>query len=585
MTANKVVCPACHQVLKAARPLRGGAKVRCPQCGGHFTVAADAVPLPFDEQELTPAGHDATEAAGAVAPASPPMVKTLLLAVGGTAAVMGLGIALVVYLVQRPKPAGPEAVPVVARNPQPKEEPEVKESERRRLEADRRKFMSLMIEAGTAMGTRRYADAAVAYEGALKLQPDDLDAAKGLSTARAALAPPIENPNDEQRKAEYANAMKQGQDALAAKQYAVAVRAYETALQFLPGDVAAIKSLSEAKDALAKDDSEQKKLAEYRDHMAAGQAAMVAQRYADAVREYVAAQRLMPDDNAALRARIQAEKRLADTQEEDKNRTAFNRLMDQAGAAQRNQRYRDAVRCYEDALKLFPGDRIAQQGLKDAKKGLKDVQDQFARLMALGDNAMQTLRYSDAVQAYGEAARLQPDNQAAQQGLLSAQKAADAASTATATYNTLITQGNLALRTQRYADAVVAFQGALALLPGDVVAGNGLLEATAGLEDFKRRRINFDRQMQAGSTALKQQRYAAAAQAFAEAARLFPDDLQATLALHQARYGQHMMDGQNFLTARRYADAVREFEQALVEMPGDVKASALLRQARTFVRN
>ena len=95
--------------------------------------------------------------------------------------------------------------------------------------------------------------------------------------------------------------------------------------------------------------------------------------------------------------------------------------------------------------------------------------------------AIQTLRFGDAVRAYGQAAKLFPDDAASHDKLQTAQKALDDLGTAQANYNGLMLQGAAAMRLGRFPDAALAYAAALRLVPGDLDALAGLRSARAGM--------------------------------------------------------------------------------------------------------
>jgi tetratricopeptide (TPR) repeat protein len=467
--------------------------------------------------------------------------------------------------------------------PQPKSAPDEAETQRAEREKRRPEYLRRMIEAGTASNAQRYEDAARAYGEALNLFPDDADAQRGLNEARAALAARSRDKQQEdERRVGFTRFLEQGKEAMTAKEYAAAVRAFQQAVQIMPADDGVAKALTEAQTALATDQAQKQKLTDYQTHMAAGQAALAAGRYAEALRDYLAALRLMPGDAAALQGQRLAEGRLAALEDQEKTKAEFARLTDQAGTALRNQRFAEAIDGYNAALKLFKDDPAAARGLAEAQQGLNNLQAEFTRQLALGDAAMKTARYADAVLAFREAVRLNQANAVAAKALQDAQAALATIQTGQAAYLTLINQGAAALRTRRFADAVQAFTGALQLVPNDPDALQGLRDARAGLDRVALDQGDFDRELQRGRAELKQQHFKEAVRHFRHALRLRPEDPQAERGLRQARFGEAMADGRAALKARRYADAVRSFEEALRERPGDSTATAALRQARTL---
>jgi tetratricopeptide (TPR) repeat protein len=457
-------------------------------------------------------------------------------------------------------------------------------------EKQRPEYVRLMIEGGIAAKSRRFDDAVHAYEAALKLFPDDADAQRGLSEARVGLAALAKDKSDEdRRRAGFTRFMEEGKAAMSAKQYAAAVRAFQQALHLLPDDETAGSSLNEAQTALAADEAQKQKLADYQTHMNAGQAAAVAGRYADALREYLAALRLMPNDAAALEGQRLAERRLAAIQDENQRKADFSRLLDQAGAALRNQRYQDAIDSYNAALKIFRDDPAAKRGLAEAQQALNNWNVEVARQITLGTAAMRSGRFVDAVLAFREALRLAPTSAVAARGLQDAQAALATTQANQGNYLQFMSQGAAALRALRFADAIQAYTGALQLLPNDPDALQGLANARAGIAQVPNPglvlpdAVDFQRELRCGLDDLNRQRFREAIRHFKRALQLQPDSPQAARGLRQARYGDAMADGRAALQARRYADAVRSFEEALVQMPGDPAATANLRQARALL--
>src|SRR5262249_52012594 len=120
-------------------------------------------------------------------------------------------------------------------------------------------------------------------------------------------------------------------------------------------------------------------------------------------------------------------------------------------------------------------------GLREAQKGVEKMKQDFNRLMQQGDLAMQALRFGDAVRAYNQAVKLFPDSEAANNKLQTAQKALDDLGNAQASYNRLMLQAGTARRLGGCGDAAVAYGAALRLVPGDVDALAGLRSARAGM--------------------------------------------------------------------------------------------------------
>jgi tetratricopeptide (TPR) repeat protein len=606
MPSHAVACPQCHASLRSNRPLPEKRTLRCPQCGTYFVASTSAPKAAAEAGNGKAAENAATEvtaAAPAAAPSSPvvlvqapsealgpgarlrpwwPVAASLVIVVAG-------GVTVGALLRSREPAAAPPAAPqddgLVELRQQLEGERKKLEEERAQLAAQRQRLEldRLMDRGGSAMAKQHFEEAEQAYKAALKLFPQDAGALAGLTDAKTSLrAAQRDREDKEKRHGEVQRLQGEAREAMARKQYAQAVRALEGARQLAPGEPAVNKALAEAQAALDKDAAEQKRLAEYRAHRDAAQAALDAQRYTDAVREALAAQQVIPADGDAVTIQRAAEARLAAVQDQEKRKSAHKDLVDRAATALQARHFADAVGMLSSALKLFPDDKTTQKALKAARMARAEAKETYDGLMAQADAAFQANRVAQANRLYQQASEVLPGEPAAQRGLQATNAVLDATLTGRAAYARFMTQGVDALKAQRFADAARAFREALRVVPGDPDAVQGLRDAEAGQGPAARKQNDFDRAMQAGAAAVRQRQYADAIRAYGDALKLQPDNADAQAGLHKAKYGQAMANGQQALLARRIQDAIDAFEEALKEQPNDVAATAALRQARAL---
>jgi tetratricopeptide (TPR) repeat protein len=473
--------------------------------------------------------------------------------------------------------------PAVAEGPQAKgfederrKWEEERDREKRKLELDR-----LLIEGQAALAKKDYSAAEKAFSAALKLSPNDGEAVAGLLSARTGLdGADRAREGEAKRKAEVKALLEQGRKALADKRYASAVRAFEAARALAPADPDVLEGLGKARDASDADAAEKKKLADYRKHLDAGKAALEAERFTEAIREFLAAQAVLPGDEEAVNGQREAEKRIAALKDREKREAAFTALLDRARKALGDHRFAEAIGDLEAALRLFPDDREAQRALRDARQALKQAKSDYNKLVAQAETAARLGRLEEAQRLYAEAAKLLPDEPAAARGLREVERLVENARTAQAAYQRYMEQALLAMEALRYADAVAAYNEALRLVPGDIDAAEGLRRARRRMERETRGRAEFDRAMRAATNALARRQFTEAERFFNDALRVLPDDPRATRGLRDARYGRFMLEGQRALAARRKQEAIDAFQSALEEKPGDPVAQDGLRRAR-----
>jgi tetratricopeptide (TPR) repeat protein len=580
MSPAAVACPNCRVRLKVAAPSQEDKSFSCPKCGHAVVVPGLAT--------HTSSSH-----------------TVLLLALIAAVLVMGGGIIAAVIMTQTPRTpdktvtegkdnAAKEAADALAKEQEKKlqeenatkaekEKAEKEKADRELENADKEKrrqdYLRWMIEGGTAVNSQKLPEAFAAYQEALKALPGDAAASQKLREVKTALDEVNRAKlSDEKYQADLKKLLDQADMALDKKQYAAAAEIYKLLLQRNPGDAAAAKGLIAAQNALAKDDAERKKQADFQKHLAAGQAALGGGRYADAVAEFAAAQLVLPMNVQAAGLQREAEKLLAFEKNRKDVKAEYDRLTDLGAASLRNQRFDDAIASYMKALQLVPNDPLATKGLADARLALQNVAGEFDVLMARGANAMRDFRFRDAIDAYREATRLAPGNEAAAASL----RLAEVAFENRATYVVAMKRGRLALKNLLYDEAAAAFTDALRILPNDPLAAAGLRDAQKGLIDFGRRRKDADALIQTGTTAAKQRKYAEAAKAFKDALKILPTHPQADTIRTLLRYNDNMAEGTADLNARRYPEAIRHFQAALAEVPNDFNATAGLNRARAM---
>jgi tetratricopeptide (TPR) repeat protein len=267
------------------------------------------------------------------------------------------------------------------------------EQERARRKAS---YDGAMKQGETAVSAKRYADAAKAFAAALSAIPGDPAATRRKADAEKLLR---------DAKAGYDKAMKQAASLMKGKKYEEAYKAFDHALQAIPGDAAAIKGKQEADEKRRKkptDPRERQREEDFKLAMSAGQAAIKAKNHAGAVNAFKEAVRLKPEDKAAASALAAAQKLV------EADQAAHEKLLQQAEALQKQRKYPDAVKAYQNALKAMTS---------DPKKPGTNAQ-LFKAWMGVGRCEHAQKRYAAAVKAYEEALKRmpnQPDAKAALQ--------------------------------------------------------------------------------------------------------------------------------------------------------------------------
>jgi tetratricopeptide (TPR) repeat protein len=576
MSTQTVTCPHCRSLLRADKPVPVGVTLRCPGCKLTFSS---------EEQEIAHSTPPPLPSSSPLQRPSPSPLQTALTGAPFLIAVsvsVLLGCAIIASAVilsgSRP-PAEDRAAEERARE----EERNQLAQEREKLAQEGKKldYRRVMARAETALSKSQYSDAEKLFQEALDLMPGDKDAMRGLVEAKAALAATKKvGESEEQTRAEVARLLDEARKASADKQYATAVQKLTSARLLAPSNRSVLDALEEAQKALDSATDEKAKLAEFKQHMEAGKAALTAERFADAVKEYTAALGLMPDDLEAKQGQKQAENKLLALADKDKRQKAFDDLLDQARKAQGAKRFKDAARAAEAALRIVPEDRDAMRMLRTAKDALKRAKAENAKLLAQADALVKSGRLADAKEACDKAVDNWAEDSDAEKMQKTVGRMLDNAKTSQTAFQSAVQSGVLAMAAARYADAVNYYTRALQLMPNDFDTLAALRRARAALAAQVKGQVTYNQAIKNGAAYLATRSWSKAVSAFQTALTLAPGDPVATEGLSQARYGQAMVAGQQALAMRQRGNAINAFQAALTEKPGDRAATQGLRQAQ-----
>ncbi len=571
-----ITCPDCRATLKANKAPRADKLIQCLKCSHRFTLA--------DSTSITADPPPAVIFPPARSISMPRVLLTVVaLMVLAVAGFFGANYA------SRPDrasetPKSAEIANVEKKDPLPEPKPEAKPEPKAEpkedieLERRREKFTYLMIDAGIATQLRKHDEAVSAYTEALRIFPDDTEVHRKLGDARAAFEAHDKTRRElEQVQSDTAALVKRGQAALDKDQFPAAIDFFKLALAKSPTNEEAAEKLLAAQNRLQKANADKKKLDDFDQHVLSGKAALKAGRSADAVREFVAAGRILPNDPLPPELLKDAELQLAKNNNNQGDRKKQHQsLLDQAAGFLRDKKIEDADDAYRQALRLFPDDPIAKRGLDDIQKNLKQARAEVANFINQAQNAIAQGQIPAAALYLREADKIMPRNP----DLIRAWRAVELIQANQPLYFQAINRAAIAMSLHRFGDALIAYSDALFIVPNDTQATLGVLAAQRGLETLNRRKREYDILVNQGVLLLKSQRYVEAARSLEAAVRLnrpplLPDPPVQALS----RFADAMVQGITALNNRQFILAAQLFQTALNELPNDPAAQSGLQKA------
>ncbi len=344
-----------------------------------------------------------------------------------------------------------------------------------KLEED---FKRLMASGDKNVSGQKYQEGINDYKNALLLKPDDSIARQKLSSAEGLLA----NLNTEKARAEeeFKRLVAFGDENVSRQMYPEAISGYKGALQIKPSDPACTDKLATAEKLLAQDHLKKAKLEEdFKRLMASGDKNVSGQKYQEGINDYKNALLLKPDDAIARQKLSSAEGLLANLNtEKARAEEEFKRLVALGDENVSRQMYPEAISGYKGALQIRPSDPACMDKLATAEKLLAQdhlkkakLEEDFKRLMASGDKNVSGQKYQEGITDYKNALLLKPDDAIARQKLSSAEGLFANLNTEKARaeeeFKRLVALGDENVSRQMYPEAISGYKGALLIKPSD----------------------------------------------------------------------------------------------------------------------
>ena len=363
----------------------------------------------------------------------------------------------------------------------------------------------------------------------------------------------------------YESLMRTGEAKYAAKDYISAKTYFELALKQKTNDPSAKQKLTETLQKIQEDGARQ---AVFYSHLDNGDALLGQQKYAEALVEYNKALEVFPDDKYVT---SQAETVKAVLKERQDKLDAFNLAMEQGENLLAGDNFDAAIMQFENAIGIFPDDKLPKERLAEAKKqkGLyNDKMAHFNKLIEEANNLTRRKNYDEAIAKLNQAKEIFPDDEqinTLMQSILASKNQNDR-------YNTIIAEADRQYENKSYKEAKASYQNALTVIPDDAYANDMIQRINQVFESPEYlAQENYNKAVARGVELETQSQYALALDAFNEALGFKPGDefatqkisaineilqLQAQQAELDARFNELMASGDQ-------AEKNKELQQAL----------------------
>jgi tetratricopeptide (TPR) repeat protein len=262
---------------------------------------------------------------------------------------------------------------------------------------------------------KKYDDALKSANLALQLVPNDPAAAQLVKQIEKAKSDAAAMQAEAIRQQNYATAIRTGQALMAQKQYTQAVNAFTEALKHAPNDPAATKALAEARAALNPPKKDPPKVdppktdpnvAAYNQNIVGARAAFNAKNYTEAIRLATEALKFKPNDGEATKIVNDARAALTPPKKDPPKveppkadpQKQLNAILANAAALETQSKYDDAMKQYQEALKLAPGNPELKKKVDFTKAMTDSIRD------------LQAGKFGEAIIGFDLASKMYPND-------------------------------------------------------------------------------------------------------------------------------------------------------------------------------
>jgi len=331
-----------------------------------------------------------------------------------------------------------------------------------------KQYNALVAEAQGLEASKQYDQAIAKYNEAIKVKNEQLpkDRIAAINQLKSASA------NQVKIDADYAAAMKRGNDLLAAKSYPEAIKAYNEALALKPNEKEPVLKAAEA-EKRSTEDSDKGEDAAYQKILDVGQRSIDEKNYTKAKEMYNRALGFRANDPLPKQKLEEIDGLLKAQEDLNKKQVAYQAKVAEAEVAAKANNIAGAITLFEQAKAIkqdeaLPDNRIAElrAKLEGNNSAAQATEAKYLELMSSGGVAETGNDYTTALARYKEALGVKPKDKAAQDKIAEMQQLLDNISKSNskqAEINKLIAKADGKFNEESWMDAKAIYESVLAL--------------------------------------------------------------------------------------------------------------------------
>lgn len=271
-----------------------------------------------------------------------------------------------------------------------------KETKKEKLE--RESYEKAITGAQTLLAEKKYVEAKVSYQSALKIRPDDKACQQKIKEIDELLSD-ITALNKS-----YAKEVSEGDVNYNAKKYSEAIDHYQLANSIKPEEKYPLQQLEKINGILA---DFNRKDENYSLLIAKADKQLTEKKYDDAISTYTKALTIKPNEKYP-QEKINAIKSIQGIADVNK---LYAQAISDGNASFAVKDFEKAIINYKAALQLKPDEQLPKDKIAQTEFQIRKLNDNYAAFIAEGDKKYSAKQYSDALAAYHEALEIKPSEQ------------------------------------------------------------------------------------------------------------------------------------------------------------------------------
>jgi tetratricopeptide (TPR) repeat protein len=392
------------------------------------------------------------------------------------------------------------------------------------------KFKSLLVEAETYFNQKNYTQSVTRFQDALRLFPDDAEAAKGLLKAQESKA----NQEKEKREAkQFSDLVASANGQLIAQDFQGSLETYKQAQVLKPSD-AYVNSkiidieavLSNMAETAEKEREELLLQAKYDDFISAADQLLTKESYREAISKYQEAARVKPLESypsaqivASNKLMKEAEKKAKADKQNEITEANYQFSLKEADAFFNEGNFEQSITSYNKALgfkstELYPKEKIelANKALIEKAKREEDdrktaaLENGYKKAIATADEAFNIADYDKSILAYKSASKLKPNeiypaNRLSEIEKIKLQMASDQskkleeqkeANEIENSYKIALQTADNLFDNQDFEKSIVAYNNALNIKPLEIYPVNKIKQANKQIKSLATKAIEYE---------------------------------------------------------------------------------------------